>query len=218
MSSEHDRSLSDSPPALVPESRGSVGFGTKPQLFHCSPGRPPPGHCCARFPDGRTLSPPTQGHRGKKGVWEQLQAPSSRELINESLQCPVWVSPRLCTRPLQSQTPLPPKSRHIPAARPHVYTALLCRAHSPPLVQHAGQQGKGVSLPSCPDMARSHGQSGKNHSFKGFREPLFIPVRDPGSLLSIRKGTAASGTTRSVSAPHQTAPTGPQGNAQQLRR
>lgn len=111
VSSEHDRSVSDSPPALVPESRGSVGFGAKPQLFHCSPGRPPPGHCCARFPDGQTLSPPIQGHRDKKGVWEQPQAPSSPELIDESLHSVLSGCPPACA-PAPSRANPPPIRAH----------------------------------------------------------------------------------------------------------
>ena len=144
MSSEHDLSVSDrpvSPPALVPESRGSVGFGAKAQLFHCRPGSPRPGRHCARLPDGQALraagcfapglSPPTQVLRGKKGVWEQPRAPGTRELIDESVYSVLSGWPQPVHPPFQSQPP-PPQSGHIPATRPHIYTALPCRAHSPP--------------------------------------------------------------------------------------
>lgn len=167
MSSKRDRSVSDrpvSPPALVPESLGSMGFGAKAQLFHCSPGSPRPGSRCARFPDGRALraagcfapglSPPTQVIRGKKGVWEQPRAPGSLELIDESVYSVLSGRPQPVHPSLQSQTPPPiPGTSHQAS---HLHSTSV-QGTLTSLVQHAGQQGKGVSLPSCPETARSHG-------------------------------------------------------------
>ena len=166
MSSEYDLSVSDSPvspPALVRVS-GSVGFGARAQLFYCSPGSPRPGRHCARFPDGQALraagcfapglSPLTQVLRGKKEVWEQPRAPGIQELIDDSVYSVLSGWPQPVHPSLQSQLPL--IWAHPGHQASHLHSTSV-QGTLTSLVQHAGRQGKGVSLPSCPETARSHG-------------------------------------------------------------